>query len=600
MINLTFKEKTPPIDRFPNDDIFRVVWAYGSVQKGLTVTGVPEIHILLVDLFFNTLKNEFELSSKTKVVKISIAQLDIVRYMTIWKGQKRINGCWENFSDYKSNVRFDLDTTNSESLNYSKQNQNKTYSYLFPFNKYKIENIDKQYFVKFTNSTFTKISHDNIDVIIPSMELFTSTYTPHEQQIRYKLIQKSLSDTLDDYVKSSIEDSGKYIIELVEDKVDSNIVFLAYASLNQITRQRLSKTRASLENGMVDKYPVILPYHPTSLSIQGDGFWINENTFFMLRINKYSLPNDYEIVLIKEELDIEESKKENDKNKSYGQIPRNLDDYQLPATNEHNPHRRNGYLSLISEVDLLDDVKYKISRKVNIKTIKAEEKNREIQNTDDIENVSSGEADNTKDSEKTGKLCIKEENKKLHQSKALDSFLNDILQMRDTKTDISEGNKIYISNIHFLNEEANFEPITYFIQFKDILIARGEKNSFARMINRIKEKDKSGKTKSKNLFFGYRRCFLLKICLSNGKWFYILEIERKDNTEGFSGLLLKPENEFDKAILEENIMIVIKAKGILKNATFKIKNVIFKHAVDKKSGSLIDCYSKNFRKIIIL
>jgi hypothetical protein len=589
MINLTFKEKTPPIDRFPNDDIFRVVWAYGSVQKGLTVTGVPEIHILLVDLFFNTLKNEFQLSNKTRVVKISIAQLDIVRYMTIWKGQKRINGCWENFSDYKSNVRFDLDTTNSESLNYSKQNQNKTYSYLFPFNKYKIENIDKQYFVKFTNSTFTKISHDNIDVIIPSMELFTSTYAPHEQQIRYKLIQKSLSDTLDDYVKSSTEDSGKYII---------NIVFLAYASLNQITRQRLSKTRASLENGMVDKYPVILPYHPTSLSIQGDGFWINENTFFMLRINKYSLPDDYEIVLIKEELDIEESKKENDKNKSYGQIPRNLDDYQLPATNEHNPHRRNGYLSLISEVDLLDDVKYKISRKVNIKTIKAEEKNREIQNTYDIKNVSSGEADSTKDSEKTAKLCIKEENKKLHQSKALDSFLNDILQMRDTKTDISEGNKIYISNIHFLNEEANFVPIKYFIQFNDILRARGEKNSFARMINRIEEKDKSGKTKRKNFFFGYRRCFLLKICLSNGKWFYLLEIERKDNVEGFSGLLLKPLNEFDKAILEENIMTVIKAKGILKNATFKIKNVIFKHAVDKKSGSLIDCYSKNFRKIL--
>lgn len=65
-------------------------------------------------------------------------------------------------------------------------------------------------------------------------------------------------------------------------------------------------------------------------------------------------------------------------------------------------------------------------------------------------------------------------------------------------------------------------------------------------------------------------------------------------------MLLKPENEFDKAILEENIMTVIKAKGILKNATFKIKNVIFKHAVDKKSGSLIDCYSKNFRKMTVI
>ena len=133
MINLTFKEKTPPIDRFPNDDIFRVVWAYGSVQKGSTVTGIPEIHVLLVELTFNNSTNEYELSKQTKVVKISIAQLDIVRYMTIWKGQKRINGCWDNFSDYKSNVRFDLDTTNSESLNYSKQNQNKTYSYLLLF-----------------------------------------------------------------------------------------------------------------------------------------------------------------------------------------------------------------------------------------------------------------------------------------------------------------------------------------------------------------------------------------------------------------------------------------------------------------------------------
>jgi hypothetical protein len=98
MKNLKFREKTPPIDRFPNDNIFRVVWAYGSVQKGSTITGIPEIHVLLVELTFNNSTNEYELSKQTKVVKISIAQLDTVRYMTIWKGQKRINGCWENFT----------------------------------------------------------------------------------------------------------------------------------------------------------------------------------------------------------------------------------------------------------------------------------------------------------------------------------------------------------------------------------------------------------------------------------------------------------------------------------------------------------------------
>ena len=196
MINLNIKEKTPPLENFPNDDIYRVVWGYGSVQKGSTVTGVPEIHILLVDVFFNEFINKFELSNQTRVIKISIAQLDIVRYMTIWKGQKRLNGFWEDFLEYESNARFDLDTTDSMSIKYSSLNQNGTYSYLFPYNKYKIANINKQNFGKFTNSTFTKISNDNYDVIVPSMELYTSTYTPHEQQIRNKLVQYSLDNTI--------------------------------------------------------------------------------------------------------------------------------------------------------------------------------------------------------------------------------------------------------------------------------------------------------------------------------------------------------------------------------------------------------------------
>ena len=375
-------------------------------------------------------------------------------------------------------------------------------------------------------------------------------------------------------------------------------VFKLPLHLNQITRQRLSKVRASLENGMIDKYPVILPYHPTSLSIQGDGFWIDKNTFFMFRINRYSLPNDFEIVELKDELDIEENKKENDKSKSYGQIPKNLEDYDLPMTDEHNPHRRNGYLALISEVDLLEDSKHKISRKINVKTIKAQESNTEIQNNENIEGVSSGESDSTKDSEKTGKLCTKQENKKLHQSKALDLFLNDIFQMRDKKVDITEGNKIYITDASCVNEEANIELDKYFIIFKDILHSKNETNSFAVMKNRIEEKDKLGKTKRKDTFIGYRRCFLLKICLNNGKWFYILEIERKDNIEGFSGLLLMPDKEFDKNTLEDEILKIIKAKGILKNIAFENKCIIFKHVVDKESGGLIDCYLKIFRRIV--
>ena len=53
MINLNIKEKTPPIENFPDDDVYRVIWAYGSLQKGATTTTVPEIYVLLVNLEYD-------------------------------------------------------------------------------------------------------------------------------------------------------------------------------------------------------------------------------------------------------------------------------------------------------------------------------------------------------------------------------------------------------------------------------------------------------------------------------------------------------------------------------------------------------------------
>ncbi len=601
MRNLVIKNDIPPIEIFPNDNICRVVWAYGSIQKGSTRTYVPEIHILLVDLFFNTYTNKFELTNRTRIIKISIAQLDIARYMTIWRGNRRLNGFWENFSDYKSNVRFELDTTNSISVKYSTQNQDKTYSYLFPSSKYRIENINIEYFKKFTNATFTKISQNNVDVIVPSMELFTSTYTPHEQQIRNKIMQISLNDVLNEYVKTAVQDGGKYIIELLEEKVDTNIVFLAYTSLNQTTRQRLSKIRASLENGFIDKYPVILPYHPSSLTIEGDGFWVNDKTFFMFRINKYSLPDDFEIELKQVKIEVEDEHKENDnKNKTCVRNSQSLEDYELGITNLHKPHVRHGYLSIISEVGVLSDSKHKITKKNYNKTIEAETKKVENENIENIENVSSGEADGSKDSEKTANINIKQESTKLHQSKALESFLNSIIEIKNKKLDISnENSKISITDIFYIDENANKLIDRYLIEFKDISIAKNKPSSFVKKINRVKEKGNIGKGKIKEIFLGYRKCFVLKICLSNTKWFYIIEIERKDDKEGFSGLLIKPSEEFKKEDLENKLFKIIEAKGILKNIKFKNKNIVFRHSVDKTTKNLIDCYLKNFRKIII-
>lgn len=591
MKNLNIKEKIPPIENFPDDEFYRVVWAYGSLQKGTTLTTVPEIHILLVNLEYDTFKEKYQLiSNKTTVVKISIAQLDIARYMTIWKGRKRVEDNWEDFEEYEENQKFKLDSTLSICESYSKRIDEKTYENFFSKEKYKLPylgNIDD--FKKFSFATFTKISNEKYNVIIPSMELYTSTYVPHEQQIRNKLIQFSLDDILSDYIKFAKEESSKYIIELYHSKTATNISFLAYASLNNITRQRLSKLRSSLENGKLDKYPVILPYHPSSISLQGDGFWIDDKTFFMLRINKYSLPADFEIDNITDELEVEENNKSNSKNTTISSIERDLDNYELPATNNHNPHIRNGSLAIISEIELLDDSEHKIENKKKTTIVEKRDNTTLVQNTENIENVSSSEADSANDSENTGKLYIKSGNT-LQQSKALDLFLNSINVIKNEKKYIGDKEKsIVIDELYYLDKNSDLNIDKCFIEFKDILEAKNEKSTFAYM-KEIKE--------HKRAYSGNRKCFVLKICLNNGIWFYLIEIERKDNEKGFSGLLLKPINEFNKSELEDLLINIIKKKGIVKNIKFKDKFEVFKHSLDKTKNDLVDTFLRNFKKMI--
>lgn len=591
MKNLNIKEKIPPIENFPDDEIYRVVWAYGSLQKGTTITTVPEIHILLVNLEYDIFREKYQLiSNKTTVVKISIAQLDIARYMTIWKGRKRVVDNWENFNQYEKNQKFKLNSTTSICESYSKKIDEKKYEILFPKEKYILPYLDNiNDFLKFSHATFTKISNEEYDVIIPSMELYTSTYAPHEQQIRNKLIQFPLADTLNDYIKSAKEESSKYIIELYHPKTATNISFLAYASLNNITRQRLSELRSSLENGKLDKYPVILPYHPSSISLQGDGFWIDNKTFFMLRINKYSLPADFEIDNITDEIEVEENNKSNSKSTTISSIERDLDNYELPATNNHNPHIKNGSLSIISEIELLDDSEHKIENKKKITIIEKRDNTTLVQNTENIENVSSSEADSANDSENTGKLYVKSENT-LQQSKALDLFLNSINFIKDNNKYMGdEKDSIKIDELYYLDKDSNLNIHKHFIELKDILESKNEKSTFAYM-KEIKE--------HKRTYSGNRKCFVLKICLNNGIWFYLIEIERKDDKEGFSGLLLKPIKEFDKNELEDLLINIIKKKGIVKNIKFKDKFAIFKHSIDKKTNNLVDSYLRNFKKIL--
>lgn len=578
MKNVFINTNIPRVDNFPKDDKLRVVWAYGAVYKNTGTTRVPEIYVMLKEIDFNG-----AISTAQIFIKISVAQLDIVRYMTIWKGNRRTTDFWKSFgNNYVENKLFFLDANTATSISFTEKRKNTDYGYFPPY-RYKIDKIDnpKDYY-SFANATFTKIeAFDGITVIVPSMELLTSTYVPQEQQIRYKLIQRDLDDVLDEYIKSSSTDGSKYIVELYESKNESNISFLAYAKFNLVTRQRLKKLRASIETGSTypERYPVVLPYHPSELYLQGDGIWLDEKTFFMFRINQYSLPIDNEIESYTQELEFEtdKSKKENI---GYVRAPQNLDNNEVPITKEHNPHGRNATQHIISEVSVLNpnngSIKYrrdvlKISTNANI--------NIDIENTKDINQISSAQSDQSNDSKNTAGITIDEQDKShLKQSAVLGMVIEALEYIRDNAIDISsDESNLDIQNILFVDEECGLSTIQTATQFSRVLKkAKKETNLWIK-----KRKIKNHKT----IFLGFRNYMLLKVVLNNGKYAYMFEIDRKDENESFLGMVFSLGKEIDIATLVDLLYKVMEEQGVVKKVKLSgLKTITFRHQTNKEEN----------------
>lgn len=574
MKNISINTNIPPVDSFPKDDKLRVVWAYGAVYKNTGTTRVPEIYVMLKEIDFSG-----AISTTQIFRRISVSQLDIVRYMTIWKGNGRTTEFWKSFEDnYAENILFSLDTNTATSVSFTEKKVDSKYGYFPPY-RYKIDNINnpKDYW-SFANATFTKIEAFNgITVIVPSMELLTSTYVPQEQQIRYKLIQKDLDDVLDEYLKSSSTDGSKYTIELYESKNEANISFLAYAKFNLVTRQRLKKLRASIETGSTysERYPVVLPYHPSDLDLKGDGIWLDEETFFMFRINQYSLPinNEIEWYTLDLEFEKDESRKEN---KSYTRVLQNLDDNEIPVTNEHNPHSRNASQHIISEVGVLNPNNGSVKHRKDVQNISANvDVSIDFENTENIDHISSAQSDETSDSKNTAGIIVDEQDKShLKQSEVLRMVIEALEYMRDNAIDISDDESgLYVVDMLFVCEECKLYTTQIATQFSRVLKkAKKETNSWVK---------KTKNHNHKNIFLGYRNYMLLKVILSNGKSAYVFEIDRKDK-EGFLGMMLSIGGEVYNEVLVEFLYKVMEEQGVVKKVKLpRLKPITFRHKTNK-------------------
>lgn len=518
----------PKIVAFPNDDKYRVIWWYGPVFQNPSDSNTP-----LVKILTKLLSPDGKISEQIQVFKVTLPELDIIRLGTVWKGQERTNSIWKYYNDYLAEQEFIFDFTvnQPQSIHFSDKKPNSNYWHIPKF-KYDLGDFTEhaEHRFQFYNSTFTKlISTAGITVLIPSLEFLTSAVSPEHKQIRTGLLQHSLDNLISRHLKSAYEDTnGDYVIELIEGRLDANLTLLAYLRLNTISRTRASKLWASMQKTAVnkatglkyeEKYPEVLPFHPSELTLLGDGIKIDEKTFLLLRINGVSIPTDHAIRLIST-IYGSNPKNKNPQTYEHGYYnPDEIETNDLYITHNNEPHRQAGVAHIRSEVKIIGP-RPNITEQINLKenNVPRIPKEGEIQ---EASTLSSGESDSRNES--AGTVALKQA--VLEDNVALSDNFEKIATALHT---LVNDNKSIIASFLYIGNDGSENIIpTYCTISKNQLPVEytGKWHTTAKLNNATSKPQ-----------YIRRKFLILKITLKDARTCYLLEIQHKAS-ESFFALL---------------------------------------------------------------
>jgi len=101
---------TYSINSFPDDNKERIIWWYGAVSFSSSPDSTtPEVEVTLKIINRKKLGKNRQLSEKASIHKIALAQLDLVRIGSIWKGRKQTGDVWDNFETHTFEFKFQKD-----------------------------------------------------------------------------------------------------------------------------------------------------------------------------------------------------------------------------------------------------------------------------------------------------------------------------------------------------------------------------------------------------------------------------------------------------------------------------------------------------------
>lgn len=544
-------EAKHPISSFPKDNIKRVIWWYGPIVKNTQNPSLPLVKIAAKQI----LENGKTLSDVNDILQATIAELDQARLCTIWEGQNPTSAIWQNYKYFEYNNQFDFvfSRQDKQPLSVTLDHKDpKTGYWYIPKFKYDIGKFseDTNDFVAFCKSRLTKlISIDRMTVYIPSLEFLTSAIAQGHKQIRTKLILDTIDAAIEKYIKSAfINETGDYCIELNEGKTNENISLLSYLKLNQTSRSRLSHIWASIQRDHSKGYvnPVILPYHPTDLTLVGDGVWIDNSTFLMLRINESTLPSDHKIFFKGFKYDIKPRKEPVQYIPHPHEIPEENEDDGQDITHKHNPHTDAGFVHAYSQVKTIGAPPPIIEQHEII-----EIENPSYEKGEPDENplhLSSGETNNQKDSEGTAQ--IRQAPIESNQSSQLQGFK----AIEDALALLTKNEEDLVTGFSYISLEGIESSSPAYCSIKSSQLLQKSVLNRWHILKKIKGIDGKKKTI-------LRKFLIVHIYLKDNSSAYLLEIQEKNN-EGFSRLFFNTSDKMlSPTIILDLLRTIVSNKG---------------------------------------
>ena len=538
----------------PDDGISRVIYSLGPLVKNPLAT-TPRI-----DVFTKRLLEDGALSDGKERHTFGVTELTSVKIGDVFAGNRKMpDERWEGWRDHTG---FPVKETFRERRFTFDLGECRMDTVVLDVRRGRMATPQEAISAgsDHLRSTLTRIVDGEGSVyLIPAIELFVSTYAPRRADLTIDLLGMPLDKALEKYVIKHKCLEREYRIWTRVEHLDETSALLGHLCCNEISRGRAARIWNSIQRNMRVRdgrhisHPEILPFAPDTLDIVASGIVIphgvchEKSITYIQRIERY-IPKfrvRTKLYVIRNVGEEEDSLPEPLPSPTFNmyEIPADL-----PVDSERDPGPHAGRKLIRSGISI-DSSGSNVVRRTEKRSAEEEGRSRYESVEAPADALSAGHTSGADESRTVGRAvfvgneALPEEEPPPPSGHFLE-VVETLLEIRDSGA---------IASLRFVDNRGVRYPEPAFCTFGRSLIVIDGKRSFWVSLTRKSDTDKT---------FRPRRMVVAEIVTKPGRDpVYLLEVERKNASEQFLGLLFTLPEEPDAATMAVMLETVARHKA---------------------------------------